>query len=136
MNLYVQLPPLKKMKKTDQTIPGVSHSFEDLYTYGFFFFSFFFYNIGCKANYLCFKEIATLSYMRFKIHTDFQVPLSDGTESVFNAGDPGLNPGQGRSPGERNGYPLQYSCLENPMERGGWQTTVHGVAKTQTRLND
>ena len=44
--------------------------------------------------------------------------------------------GQGRSPGERNGNPLQYSCLENPMEGGAWWATVHGVAKSQTRLSD
>ena len=42
---------------------------------------------------------------------------SDGKESAYNAGDPGLIPGSGRSPGEGNGYPLQYSCLENPMDR-------------------
>ena len=45
---------------------------------------------------------------------------SDGKESVYNAGDPVSNPGSGRSPGERNGYPLQYSCLENSMYRGAW----------------
>ena len=53
---------------------------------------------------------------------------SDGKESTFHAGDPGLIPGSGRSPGNRNGYPLYHSCLENPMDRGPWQTTVHGVA--------
>ena len=46
---------------------------------------------------------------------------SDGKESACNAGDPGLVPGLGRSPGEGNGNPLQYSCLENPMDRGAWQ---------------
>ena len=46
-----------------------------------------------------------------------------------NAGDVGSIPGSGRSPGERNGNPLQYSCLANPMYRGVWLTTVHGVAK-------
>ena len=46
-----------------------------------------------------------------------------------NAGDLGPIPGLGRSPGEGNGYPLQYSCLENSMDRGAWQATVHGVAK-------
>ena len=46
-----------------------------------------------------------------------------------NAGDPGSIPGSGRSPGERNGYPLQYSCLENSMDRGAWQATVHGVTR-------
>ena len=54
-----------------------------------------------------------------------------------NAGDvrdSGLIPGLRRSPGEGNGNPLQYSCLENPMDRGTWQATVHGVAKRWTRL--
>ena len=54
-----------------------------------------------------------------------------------NAGDirhPGLIPGSGTSPGGGNGNPLQYSCLENPMDRGAWQTIVHGVAKSWTRL--
>ena len=49
-----------------------------------------------------------------------------------NAGDLGSVPGLGRSPGERNGNPLQYSSLGNPMDRGTWQTTVHGVAKSGT----
>ena len=60
---------------------------------------------------------------------------SDGKASVYNAGDPGSVPGPGRSPGERNGNPLQYYCLENPMDRGAWQATVHGVAKSWTRLS-
>ena len=54
--------------------------------------------------------------------------------SAFNAGDLGLIPGLGRSPGEGNGNPLQYSCLENPMDGGAWWATVHGVAKSQTQL--
>ena len=53
-----------------------------------------------------------------------------------NAEDVGSIPGSGRSPGEGNGTPLQYSCLENPMDRGAWQATVHGVAKSWTRLSD
>ena len=60
---------------------------------------------------------------------------SDGKESACSAGDPGLIPGFGRSPGEGNGYPLQYSCLENPTDRGAWRATVHGVAKSRTRLS-
>ena len=56
---------------------------------------------------------------------------SDGKESVCNVGDAGSIPGSGRSPGERNGYPLQYSCLENPMDGGARWATVHGVAKSQ-----
>ena len=61
---------------------------------------------------------------------------SDGKESAHNAGDPGSIPGSGRSPGEGNGNPLQYSCLENSMDRGAWQATVHGVTKSWTRLSD
>ena len=49
-----------------------------------------------------------------------------------DAGDVGSIPGSGRSPGERNGNPLQCSCLENSMDRGTWWTTVHGVAKRET----
>ena len=53
-----------------------------------------------------------------------------------NAGGEGLIPGSGRSPGEGNGNPLQYSCLENPMDRGAWWVTVSGLAKSGTRLNN
>ena len=60
----------------------------------------------------------------------------DGKESACNAGDTGSIPGSGRSPGEENGNPLQYSCLENPMGRGVWQATVLGVAKSWTQLSD
>jgi len=59
---------------------------------------------------------------------------SDGKESACNEGDPSSIPGLRRSPGEGNGYPLQYSCLENPMDRGAWWATVHRVAKSQMRL--
>ena len=58
-----------------------------------------------------------------------------GKEFVDNAGDEGSIPGSGRFPGERNGNPLQYSCLENPTDRGAWQTTVHQVTKSQTQLS-
>ena len=54
---------------------------------------------------------------------------SVGKESACNAGDLGWIPGLGRSPGEGNGNPLQYSCLENPMDRGAWWATAHGVAR-------
>ena len=57
---------------------------------------------------------------------------SDGKESACNSGDQGSIPGLGRSPGEGNGNPLQYSCLENPMDRGAWQATVHGVTNIHT----
>ena len=64
---------------------------------------------------------------------------SDGKESACNAGDPeitGLISGLGRSLGEGNGNPLQYSCLGSPMDRGAWWATVHGVAKSQIQLSN
>ena len=61
---------------------------------------------------------------------------SDGKASACNVGDPALIPELGRSPGEGNGNPLQYSCLENPMNGGAWQVTVHGVPKSRTWLSD
>ena len=61
---------------------------------------------------------------------------SEVKASACNAGDLSSIPGSGRSSGEGNGKPLQYSCLENPMDRGAWWATVHGVAKSQTRLSD
>jgi len=57
---------------------------------------------------------------------------SDSKESACNAGDPGLIPVSGRSPGEGNGNPLQYSCLENSMDKGAWWATVYGATKSQT----
>ena len=57
---------------------------------------------------------------------------SDGQESAWNAGDPGSIPGLGRSPGEGNGYPLQYSCLRNPTDRGAWWAVVHEITESQT----
>ena len=61
---------------------------------------------------------------------------ADIKESTCSTGDPGLIPGLGQSPGEANGNPLQYSCLENSMDRGGWQAMAHGVAKSWTQLHD
>ena len=61
---------------------------------------------------------------------------SDYKASTYNAGDLGSIPGLGRSTGEGNGNSIQYSCLENPMDGGAWWATVHGVAKSQTRLSD
>ena len=60
---------------------------------------------------------------------------SDGKESA-SEGDMDSIPGSGTSPGEGNGNPLQYFCLENSMDRGAWQATVYGIAKSQTQLSD
>ena len=69
--------------------------------------------------------------LKFTLHISFPGG-SHGKESSCNAGDLGLISGSGRSPGEGKGYPLQYSGLENPMDRGGWRATVHGVAELDT----
>ena len=71
--------------------------------------------------------------------SDFTLGFPGGSEvkaSAGNAGDLGLIPVSGRSLGEGNGNPLQYSCLENPMDGGAWWATVHRVAKSGTRLSD
>ena len=62
--------------------------------------------------------------------------VGDGKESACNAGGLGLIPGLARSPGEGNGNPLEYSCLENSVDRGAWWAVVHGVAQSRTRLSD
>ena len=74
-------------------------------------------------------------YGRVVFHVSFPGG-SEGKESACSARDLGLIPESGRSPGEENGNPFQYSCLENPMNRGAWQATVHGVAQSQTQLSD
>ena len=61
---------------------------------------------------------------------------TDSKQSACKVGDLGLIPRSGRSPGEGNGNPFQYSCLENSMDRGAWWATVHGIAKNWTPLND
>ena len=61
---------------------------------------------------------------------------SDSKESTSNAGDGSSIPGSGRSPGEGTGYLLQYSCLENSVDREAWRATVYGVTKSRTQLND
>ena len=71
----------------------------------------------------------------FVSHIYIYMGFPDGSEvkaSASNAGDLGSIPGSGRSSGEGNGNPLQYSCLENPMDGGAWRATVHGVAKSRT----
>ena len=70
------------------------------------------------------------------MHTNIFTGGSDSKASACNTGDPGSIPGSGRSPGEGNSNPLQYSCLENAIDRGDQQATARGVTKSQTRLND
>ena len=66
-----------------------------------------------------------------------EIPVtSEVKASASNVGDLDSVPGSGRSPGEGNGNPLQYSCPENPMDGGAWWATVHGVAKSRTQLSD
>ena len=73
--------------------------------------------------------------MKYHYKQDFP-SSSVGKESACSAGDPGLTPGLGRSPGEGNGSPLQYPCLEDSMNGGAWQAAVHGVTKSWTRLSN
>ena len=82
---------------------------------------------GSKLCLLCLLQLF------FSFNLDFPGG-SDGKESASNSGDPGLIPGSGRSSGEGDGHLLQYSCLENPMDRGSWWAAVHGVTKSRTRL--
>ena len=74
--------------------------------------------------------------MRVSINMGFPGGGSDSKVSACNAGDWGSIPGLGRSPGGGRDNPLQYSCLENSMDRGGWWATVHGVAKSQKQRSD
>ena len=74
-------------------------------------------------------------WTELKLWWDFLVG-SDGKASAYNAGDLSSIPGLGRSPGEGNGNPFQYSCLENSMDGGAWWATVHGVIKSRTWLSD
>ena len=76
--------------------------------------------------------------MQFSVELSLVKGFPDGTmvkNLPANAGDAGSIPGLGRSPGVGNGNPLQYSCLENPTDRGAWQMTVHGFAKNRTWLS-
>ena len=90
--------------------------------------------------YKYFSEAKTVTHFKIPVISQSfgRVPIkmggfpggSDGKASACNAGDPGLIPGSGRSPGEGNGNPLQYSCLEHSMDGGAWWATVHGIAES------
>ena len=85
----------------------------------------------CLLDYICMHRF-------FYLYT-FNLGFPGGSEvkaSACSAGDLGSIPELGRSPGEGNGSPLQYSCLENPMDGGAWWATVQGVAESQTQLSD
>ena len=77
----------------------------------------------------------SVHFLNLDIHLDFPGG-SDSKESACNAEDLDLIPGSGRTPGEGNGNPLQYSCLKNPMDRVAWWATVQGVTKSWTQLSD
>ena len=84
-----------------------------------------------------FSCIYPIKYISLKkIHLFDLLGGSDTKESAYSTGDPGLIPGLGRSPGEGNDCPLQYSCLKYSMDRGAWWATVHGVAKSRTWLSN
>ena len=85
---------------------------------------------------VCGKQLKTVLYLDLNLGSTAFPGGSDGKASVYNVGDLGSIPGSGRCAGEGNGNPLQYYCLENPMDRGAWWATVHGVTKIWTRLSD
>ena len=107
-------------------VPNTFNSHLSLLALSFFMviYEYFKFAVDVEKSLNCF-----LSFM--SLHGGF-LGGSDGKEFACSVGDPGLIPGLGRSPGEENVYPLQYSCLENSTDRGAWWTTVHRVAKSQT----
>ena len=91
--------------------------------------------LGTFPTFLCTNwiKIYTFWTFRFTFSNILDFPGgSDGKESACNVGDPGSIPGSGRCPGERNGYPLQYSCLKNSMDRGAWWRSPWGHIKSDT----
>ena len=88
--------------------------------------------VGCHCLLQILPYVTVICCLVFFLHYGFP----GGKESACNAGDTGLIPGSGWSPGEGNSHPLQYSCLENYMTRGAWRATVHGVAESRTWLSD
>ena len=86
-------------------------------------------NSEARSNLQAIIRCTQLAYMGFP-------GGSEGKESVCNVGNPGSIPESRRCPGEGNSYPLLYSCLENPMDRGAWRAPVDGATKSRTRLSD
>ena len=79
------------------------------------------------------NQLEAVSHQELKSAGGWRVRRNN---NACNAGDPGSIPRLGRSPGEGNGNPLQYSCLENPMDRGAWWATIHGVSKSRIQLSN
>ena len=105
----------------------------DIFTYPLLFF----YFLNSVLHFGFFFSVSSFSSLTFYLSVSMGFPgVSDDKESACNAGDPGLIPGSVRSPGEGNGNPLQYFCLENFMDRGACWAKVLGVAKSWTRLSD
>ena len=92
-------------------------------------FRIFWFNFSFREYVFVLNNFFLVLTLFSSVLTDFPGG-SDGKASAYNAGDLGLIPGLGRSPGEGNDNSLQHSCLENPMDRGAWQATVHSVAKS------
>ena len=93
-------------------------------------------NTGVGCHFLLQGILPTQELNPSFLHCRTEENGSDGKASAYSAGDLGSIPGLGRSPGEENGNPLQYSCLEKSMDRGAWWATVHGPAKSRTGLSD
>ena len=90
--------------------------------------------LSCFSQVVLFLYFIYIGSSKHIFRASLVALASYSRESACNAGDLGLIPGSGRSPGEGNGYPLQYSCLKNPMDRGAWQSMVYRVKKSWTRL--
>ena len=107
----------------------------NIYCRGFHIFSRYTY-FNVLLTLFCNMEILCPTFLLLICGTVIYCLDSDsvGEESTYNAGDWGSIPELGRSPGEGNGNPLQYSCLGNPMDRGAWPAVVHGVARIRHDL--
>ena len=94
---------------------------------------------GCRVKWNWDFEDNSKSFLAtslYQLSLEVHLDGSDGEESACSMGDPGLIPGSGRSPGEGNNNPLQYSCLEKPLDRGAWWAIVHGVRKSWTWVSN
>ena len=107
------------------------------FTFIYFVLLFLFHN-QCSLPYICFPISPTFFFFFFYVLSQvFGLPWwLSGKESTCNVGNEDSIPWLGISPGEGIGNPLQYSCLENPMDRGAWWAIVHGITKNRTRLSN